>query len=84
MADITAVPTVTNDGRRVADDFVDDKDKGLDAEHVEGGLENVKAELITEDANKAEDFEHEMTTWQAFKIYRMVSSTCHRPYVARC
>lgn len=74
MADIVAVPIATKDGRPADNNVADEKNKALDIEHVEGGLESVKTELITEDANKAEDFEHEMTTWQAFKIYRMVRS----------
>lgn len=77
MAEISAVPTVPNSGRTLDDHLVDDKDKINDTQHVElgdeEGLENVKAELVTEDANKAENFEHEMTTWQAFKIYKFVS-----------
>jgi hypothetical protein len=43
---------------------------------VEDGVEQVKHEILVEDANKAEEFEHDMTTWQAFKIYKAV---CLRP-----
>jgi hypothetical protein len=72
MAEI--VPVVNVNGRQV-EDFDDDKQKYMEAEHVEaaGGIEQVKNEILVEDANKAENFEHEMTTWQAFKIYKAVS-----------
>lgn len=73
MADTEIVPVIDSSGRRV-DDIDDDKQKYIDTEHVEatGGVEQVKREILIEDANKAEDFEHQMTTWQAFKIYRAV------------
>jgi len=70
MAEI--VPVVAHDGSQV-DDIHDDKQKHFEAEHVEGGVEQVKHEILVEDANKAEDFEHEMSTWQAFKMYKAVS-----------
>ena len=83
MAEITALPTVNNDkdGRRLDDEIVEDKDKIYDTQHVEmgaddDGIDAVKAEMHTEDANRAEVFEHEMGTWQAFKIYRAVSCYC--------
>lgn len=76
MADIDIVPAIDASGRRV-EEIDDNKEKYQEAEHVEsaGGIEQVKHEILIEDANKAEDFEHEMTTWQAFKIYRAVSQS---------
>lgn len=69
MADI--VPVVNHNGSQV-EDVHDDKQKHFEAEHVEDGVEQVKHEILVEDANKAEHFEHDMTTWQAFKIYKAV------------
>jgi hypothetical protein len=76
MADIDIVPAIDASGRRV-EEIDDNKEKYREAEHVEsaGGIDKVKHEILIEDANKAEDFEHEMTTWQAFKIYRAVSQS---------
>ena len=69
MAEI--VPVVNHNGSQV-EDIHDDKQKHFEAEHVENGVEQVKHEILVEDANKAEHFEHDMTTWQAFKIYKAV------------
>lgn len=70
MAEI--VPVVPHNGSPI-EDVHDEKQKHFEAEHVEDGVEQVKHEILVEDANKAEHFEHEMTTWQAFKIYKSVS-----------
>jgi hypothetical protein len=74
MADLNIVPVVNNE--RHGEEITDDKQKYMETEHVEegtGGIDQVKHEILVEDANKAEDFEHDMTTWQAFKIYKAVS-----------
>jgi len=72
MADLNILPAVSNEHR--GEEIADDKQKYMETEHVEGigGIEQVKHEILLEDANKAEDFEHDMTTWQAFKIYKAV------------
>jgi hypothetical protein len=73
MAEI--VPVVHHNGSQV-EDIHDDKQKHFESEHVENGVEQVKHEILVEDANKAEHFEHDMTTWQAFKIYKAVCLCC--------
>ena len=89
MAEITALPTVNHDkdGQRLENQVVEEKDKHYETQHVEmgedEGIDAVKAEMHLEDANRAEDFEHEMGTWQAFKIYRAVSSTPQRDTCVR-
>lgn len=74
-AEITAVPAIEHDGRQDDGVPIEDKEK-LDIHHAEQGpdegLEHVKADILREEADRAEDFEHEMGTWEAFKIYRWV------------